>query len=79
MLHWEEEGSLKHDVKNKAWKPFHSKGIFMLAVWIFGFVFSWPKSHLPSRPAKRPEGIYAIQFGQYLPPWLELTGKLSQF
>lgn len=24
-------------------------------------------------------GIYVIQFGQYLPPWLELVGKLSQF
>lgn len=79
VLHWEEEGSLKHDVKGEAWKLLQSKGIFLLAVWFFVFVFSWPKSHLPSRPAKRPEGIYVIQFGQYLPPWLELTGKLPQF
>lgn len=75
MLHWAEEESLKRSARSKAGNLYslHSKGFlcyFFSSVQQATCLVDLPKGL---------GGIYVIQFGQNLPPWLELLGELSQF
>lgn len=74
MLHWAAEETLKHNPRNKAGNLYslHSKSFLC---YLFSPVQQ--ATCLADLP-KGLGGIYVIQFGQYLPPWLELLGKLSQ-